>query len=526
MKAMTLVRLLTFGIILSFSLTSNAQSTLNIYMNPNGNDLNNGTLSAPLLTLSAAQTVAKATYLASPSSYNKIVINIMPGIYSGQSVVWSFVANSGATPIIIQAYDQVKKPIFDGGGTVASAFFYFRYYSAGGETGLTLRNLAIKYYLTAMDIRGHSTDFTKYSSGTIIENNLFDRIGSAYGPSTSTAALRLMNTRNNIIRGNVFSRIDDIDASATGLHAIYAADFVIQNTISNNVFQNIKSGQVVKFRNQSDNNLVSSNSFINVRNWSSVYNWYSTTSVDSPECPNYGIQVNDNRVVLGSNSPVPSGSTKPSLYSYNSANALYTEWPFTSSYVGYCPSNIISNLLSQESSGLITRATFTTNYSQGCFMTLDNCPRFLAQYANWNNLFEFKDINSNAQLSSATCSNRAGSLYASCSDPASSGTAPGTPQMVRARYLGETTLASEKISAHGCVLTASSCEYMGFNAPNSSKLDALTRNSHTSQTSCMARAKDYYDSCAPSLTGDDLKNLKIKASYFQNGSLISEKSYP
>lgn len=512
-------QVLSAAIFLLFGISSGAQvadgpppaSELLIHLSPIGNDMDIGTPLYPILTLARAQVLVSEA-LRPPHAYTRASIVIAPGTYRNQSVLWTFVSNN---PIVIQGSDSLNKPIFDGLGLTTPTSFFFHRHSTGGPTGLTIRNIAVRNYLNAITIRGNNINpsnpsLNRASRGTVIENNVFDKIGNAwvFTGEEAYSALNMQNTEDNVIRGNVFSRINAQNPHGTGLHAIYASHFARRNIIDNNVFSNSISGEVIKFRNQSDFNSVTNNSFINNRNWPAVYNWYAHSDSTNSECPNRDLYVSGNRVVLGSNSPAPPGHSNPSVFEFNSSRALYHAWTFSSTVHYFCPASQVPALLAR------TPVTYGPNHTQGCYVSLDRCPAMLQPRPNRNARYEFLDSDSNANMTSSVCVGRANTYYSSCSSQT-----PGTPQMAKTRFLNERSQVAEKIVAHGCVISATICPNLDF-LPNQSRLDS--QETHNSRSACLARISAYESSCKKDLSAEQITNLRIKVQYYLNGALDAE----
>jgi hypothetical protein len=497
-------------------------TALNIYLSPDGVDTNTGLsphqidpntgayvvdpktnikVGSPVLTLTQAQTIAQGKF--SPALYNAVNINIAPGLYKGQYVNWTFLPGNGI-PLTVQGVDPLNKPVFDGAG-LKREFFIITWLN-GGKTYATIKNLHIMHYLTsALQVRGDDSIAShdiKFNSGTIIERNIFEQIGSRYvfSDEDNFSALSLIGTRGNTIQYNIFSQIDDIDPGRTGLHSIYAAHYAKDNTIQNNTFLNTVGGQVVKVRNQSDNNTIINNTFINNRNKSAVYNWFCEKATNTGctravgECPNFETYVDGNRVVMSSQLD-DNDIADPS-------RLLYLELKYDKAKTA-CPINVDSR----------KRVSFgTTNTDHGCFASVENCP-----YMGKDDTFEFLDANIEAQSNLKTCSDRAAAFYSSCSKQSG-----GMPQMAKTRYLGQQSQLAENIVADGCVITASYCPRLGF-APQESRLDSNAA-SHTTESVCLSRAVAYRNSCTPGLYDQEVVDLKVRAQFFVKGMKKSEST--
>lgn len=534
-----------------------------VYISPTGSDDSaaDGSSQKPFLTLQKALFVA--TPLAQSTSYSGVVIKVKPGVYLGQSVAWNLVSPSSSTftnpfsryvnrpirtPITIESEHKYDWGHFQGSGKLPNTtFFTFNYQLQ--DTKLTLRNIRISKYLTsAVALRGHTSDPNRYNSNTTLENIIFDKIGSEYvfNNSASYAALSLINSRNNTIRKNIFSRIDDFDyaslitdsqtgqlklAQSTGLHAIYASFYSMGNQITENTFQNLKFGQVIKLRDQSHDNVISNNNFLFVGNdlvrnasgaWiqaaarPAIYSWYCdrVTNDDCDqnkiECPNYNTIISNNRVIEES---IVENSTAVGV-----DKLIYIHW-----YPKYdpaptktfCTPDKIKSPYNQQATVDNPRGVLTGNTNQGCFVSVDNCP-----YMNKQDLYEFPDSLSTSHSSSLNCASRVSGWFGSCIKDI------GTqPMMVRTRFLRADNVVSQTVKGNGCIVTASYCPRMDF-WENMSKIDAKPE-AHLSLSACQNRADDWHQSCTTDMTEQyEIDKVKIKVEYFQAGEKLGEKVYP
>ncbi len=237
-----------------------------IFMAPDGSNKASGlTRSEAVRSLGRAREIARRLIQSKPA---KIQILVAPGTYLHQSVNWN--VTHPATRISIQALDPNRRPVFDGrrGRRVKSGtFFYTR--KRNGRTNITIRNLVIQNYRAALNFHGNQRDYTRFNSHNRILSNLFLNIGDKYWDRPSKpgfAAIHLTNSRNNLVRNNVFLNIENFDNPDTlmnesGLvHAIYLAHFAEENVIDRNSFINV-SGQAVKIRNFSNFNKFTNNTF-------------------------------------------------------------------------------------------------------------------------------------------------------------------------------------------------------------------------------------------------------------------------
>jgi hypothetical protein len=131
---------------------------------------------------------------------------VLPGLYRGQSVDLDGRRLHGRLTVTGQGSDPAAYPTFagDGSGT------WLRYRGAEGrDTGLTLRALRIARYATAITLNGNRNDPAAFNRGTVLENLVLAQIGSdtTNGAAASTAAIRLVNAQDTVVRGVFFHTI-------------------------------------------------------------------------------------------------------------------------------------------------------------------------------------------------------------------------------------------------------------------------------------------------------------------------------
>lgn len=129
-----------------------------------------------------------------------------------------------------------------------------------GHIDLAIQRLEITDYQTAISVNGNRSSIAGWVGGLQIVNNRFARIGSPRpDQSPSTAAIRLVNSRNNLIIGNEFESVRNA-RSCGGLHAVYMAHMSSHNLIRSNSFVD-GCGDVIKVRDQSNDNRIEQNTF-------------------------------------------------------------------------------------------------------------------------------------------------------------------------------------------------------------------------------------------------------------------------
>lgn len=269
-----------------------------IYLATNGNDANDGaTAQAPVATLSAA--VKRATQQSTRTGEDMTII-VGPGIYRNQAISLHHRQMRGALTITGSSRDASNYPAFYGNGTGT----WLRYAgSAGRTTGLTIRNLRIVDFSTAITLNGNREDPQGFNRGTVITGNIFTRIGtdSTRGEGASTAALRLVNSRDNVIENNWFKTIRNYPVTACPpLHSIYVAHRSSGNHIVGNSFDDF-CGSAIKLRDGSNDNVIENNRFHTKDKAPGIEEWYCDLTANagctksSGECPSSGNVIAGNR---------------------------------------------------------------------------------------------------------------------------------------------------------------------------------------------------------------------------------------
>jgi hypothetical protein len=176
------------------------------------------------------------------------------------------------------------KVIFDGVGSTGK-FFTLRPLkttaaSEAIKTSITIKGFQINNYCEGIS-------FGDYKSNVIVSNNkiekvTFQNIGSKYDPvktivngrnitnGNCVAAVRIQRSTNNEIIDCKFINIENLPQKQTVvgkygpllLHAIYLSDGASKNTIIGNEFSKF-TGSPVRIRNESDENEISKNKFMN-----------------------------------------------------------------------------------------------------------------------------------------------------------------------------------------------------------------------------------------------------------------------
>lgn len=260
-----------------------------IHLAINGSDRNDGlSEQRPVATLATAVKLAAAQ---SAKTGEDMAIVVGPGIYRGQTLELDDKTMRGKLTIAGASPVPAEYPAFYGRGNGT----WLRYDgSTGRDTGLTIRNLRIVDYGTAITLNGNREDPAGFNRGTVIANNVFARIGSTSGKGKSTAALRFVNSRDNIIENNYFRSIRNYPVSSCpGLHAMYVAHFSSGNRIERNKFEDF-CGSAVKLRDASGDTVLVNNSFATADRAAAIEEWFcdlgktEECTKKTGECPSIG----------------------------------------------------------------------------------------------------------------------------------------------------------------------------------------------------------------------------------------------
>ncbi len=268
----TRVPLIRIGIGLASLLVASASWAANIYIATNGNDAEDGRSDGhPVATLGRALDLAMAhkQYGSEPMR-----VLIKSGTYRGQKVVIDGSRLKGELSIIGEASDPKDFPIFVGDGS-QSTWLSLKGRD-GKRTGLTIQSIQIRDYFTAISLEGNRDAPSAFNAGTTIRRNVFRNIGSiaAYEGGKSTAAIRFVNSKNNLVESNFFHGIrNKRDKDCGALHSLYLAHFSSGNRIVDNTFEDA-CGSVVKLRDRSNDNVIESNRFRRIYKAPAIEEWF------------------------------------------------------------------------------------------------------------------------------------------------------------------------------------------------------------------------------------------------------------
>ncbi|KAJ3571931.1 hypothetical protein NPX13_g5218 [Xylaria arbuscula] len=205
---------------------------------------------------------------------------------------------------LLAARGAKTKPIFDGESTGLTWFTMNDSPDADTPTNLHFIGLKVTNYWLGLDLGRNKAPG---NSENEVRNMLFERVGASYTQNLPNAkgyaALRMQLSSNNNITGNRFHGVknsgsadsdgDGVNEDLTGyIHAIYAAHNSSNNVISGNEFNQV-TGDAVRTRDGSNNNLIEGNTFIAAGKYSPYSDWIADTG---DECPSYGNRFVDNTV--------------------------------------------------------------------------------------------------------------------------------------------------------------------------------------------------------------------------------------
>lgn len=304
-------------LLICFLTRSGYSAELTIHLRADGDNQADGLTDATAVaSLQVAIDLALAKAGPSDDSFR---IRVSPGDYIAQRAMIPGVPDSRPLVITSDEGDRAR-PRFDGGGEGGT---WLMLKSASGKpTRLTVAGLEIANYVTAISLNGSRTSESTSNSHNVIRNNVFRNIGQIAFPSgkPSTAAVRLVNSDNNEIRGNRFINIRNI-TGCPALHSIYIAHYSTDNRISQNVFDG-GCGAAIKVRDASNNNRIDNNDFLNQEQPVLLDSFCDKNTRDDctkekVECPSWNNKFYGNRMAMlgkrASLSPVKAvGDNRPS----------------------------------------------------------------------------------------------------------------------------------------------------------------------------------------------------------------------
>lgn len=307
---------------------STFSKNIEIYISPEGVDSADGSRAdLAVKSLDRVRSIFESSDNIGSSDIVDVIF--MPGKYRGLSVVWD-VFKAGVS-INFRPYKNGDKVIIDGGGS-SGKFFVFRLNKEIVNAGLLETNISFKRIHLMNYCEGIS--FGDWKSDVAVTNNkiegvIFQNIGSKYDPvrvvvggvvipnGSCVAAVRLQNSRKNILLKNKFINIENLPQRQTKagkygpllMHSIYLSDDASDNIIRENQFRNF-TGSPIRIRNRSDRTRVVDNKFEQpiyayISNsgyvMKAVSQWYCNQEVKEcidrdSECPSLGTILSGNSI--------------------------------------------------------------------------------------------------------------------------------------------------------------------------------------------------------------------------------------
>ncbi|MFT3956822.1 MAG: right-handed parallel beta-helix repeat-containing protein [Piscinibacter sp.] len=289
----TIARLLGAASLLLALATAHAADTM-VYMKPGGNDQASGKSEAD--AVATLQMAVKRVLALPVDSGGSRKVMVLPGTYLAQTAVVADLPDD--KPLVITGSTGAgQRPVFDGNGKGRA---WLQLDSATGRTTrLTIEGIEVASYVTAISLNGNREAQGNFNAENVIHKNLFRDIGQIAFPSgkPSTAAVRLVNSRNNRITDNRFVNIRN-NTGCGALHAIYIAHYSSGNLIEGNTFDG-GCGAAVKTRDGSGGNMVKDNRFIDQTEPVFLDSFCNKDSRDdctkeTSECPSWGNEFKDN----------------------------------------------------------------------------------------------------------------------------------------------------------------------------------------------------------------------------------------
>jgi parallel beta-helix repeat protein len=327
--------------------TDQADAVFTVYMTPReegGMDTNDGC--SPETGVITFMRVEEILRNAHPTT--DVEVRITQGVFYTNPHVWTFYVPGHTISFLPLDYDYgnddfAGRPIFRNPGENGGPFLpgKWMYAILPGDPRHPLYNggtMGLRFYYLTVDCydgggisidgdrgagdRGRDTEDETYDpplrqpgsnghNGNTVFGMIFNRIGTECVGNVSNgyAGIVLTNSRNNRIENNHFQRFEDVGPSR--VHGLYITHFSSQNRITRNRFFDV-SGQGVKIRNQSNDNVISGNTFIQ-SGWTAYYldQFCDAACVQALEdaghtngvrqCASYGNQFVDNHLVSDHN---------------------------------------------------------------------------------------------------------------------------------------------------------------------------------------------------------------------------------
>lgn len=242
-------------------------------------------------------------FLQSKTSAKRLVIRVVAGVYSAESVSINLSAVSPKPVIEILADGRV---VMEGRPHMT----WMRVNSSDGEnTNITVRGFVVSGYKTAISFDGNRENVNGWNGGNVIEGNLFIRIGGR-GAEVSTAVLRFVNSRENLITNNLFASVSN-EVNCGLIHPVYFAHYSSYNKVIGNNFIDACS-DAIRIRDSSNGNHIEGNVFSSIKGVGVVSMWhcnpgekYVCTKSIGYECLSVGTVVKSNKFDKGAREIAP-----------------------------------------------------------------------------------------------------------------------------------------------------------------------------------------------------------------------------
>jgi hypothetical protein len=288
-------RLLVLGVLIFLIGTARA-ADLTLYVKPTGDNQASGMREDE--AVASLQVAVEKAFLQTIQGMSKRKIVIFPGNYLEQTIVVGDIPNE--KPLVISGLIRSGlRPIFDGHGSSKGRSWLALESSSGKPSRLTIENIEVVNYVTAISLNGQRGSINASNSENIIRNNIFRNIGQISFPTgkPSTAAVRLVNSRGNQIIENQFINIRN-NVGCGALHSIYIAHYSSDNLIEGNIFDG-GCGATIKTRDTSGSNMIRGNRFLDQSEPVFLDSFCDKDSredctKETSECPSWGNEFKDN----------------------------------------------------------------------------------------------------------------------------------------------------------------------------------------------------------------------------------------
>ncbi|WP_413705343.1 hypothetical protein [Pseudomonas sp. Pseusp16] len=251
------------------------------------------------LTHSSLQQAIDYSYTISSPNVTSIKFLIHEGTYNIQAATLR--PKHGIHYEFTSASSGEHLPSFDGH---RQQLTWLKIISTNGfGTSVTISGLKITNYVTAISIEGDREDPNKFNAENKILNMRFENIGQTSRSSPpSTAVIRLVNSRANEIRGNIFLNIKNVQ-DCNLLHSVYLAHHSSDNSIQHNSFTNL-CGSPIRVRDDSNRNVARLNTFSDIQNEQLMDQWFCDKNLRQ-DCTKKQPEKNSNSNVFNMNKVLP-----------------------------------------------------------------------------------------------------------------------------------------------------------------------------------------------------------------------------